>query len=31
MKLRADKDYVAWIKSLDKIRTIVSDSIYREL
>ena len=30
-KLRADKDYVAWIKSLDKIRTIVSDSIYREL
>ena len=31
MKLRADKDYVAWVKSLDKIRTIVSDSIYREL
>ena len=30
-KLRADKDYVAWIKSLDKIRTIVSDSVYREL
>jgi hypothetical protein len=30
-KLRADKDYVAWLKSLDKIRTIVSDSIYREL
>jgi len=30
-KLRADKDYVAWIKGLDKIRTIVSDSIYREL
>jgi hypothetical protein len=30
-KLRGDKDYVAWIKGLDKIRTIVSDSIYREL
>jgi hypothetical protein len=30
-KLRADKDYIAWLKSLDKIRTIVSDSIYREL
>jgi TRAP-type C4-dicarboxylate transport system substrate-binding protein len=30
-KLRTDKDYVAWIKGLDKIRTIVSDSIYREL
>ena len=30
-KLRADKDYQAWIKSLEKIRTIVSDSIYREL
>ena len=30
-KLRADKDYQAWIKSLDKIRTIVSDSIFREL
>jgi hypothetical protein len=31
MKLRADKDYVAWLKGLDKIRTIVSDSVYREL
>ena len=30
-KLRADKDYVAWIKNLDKIRTIISDSLYREL
>ena len=30
-KLRADKDYVAWLKTLDKLRTIVSDSIYREL
>jgi ABC-type sugar transport system substrate-binding protein len=31
MKLRADKDYLAWVKGLDKIRIIVSDSIYREL
>jgi hypothetical protein len=31
MKLRANKDYIEWIKGLDKIRTIVSDSIYREL
>ena len=31
MKLRADKDYVAWLKGLDNIRTIVSDSVYREL
>jgi hypothetical protein len=30
-KLQADKDYLAWIKGLDKVRTIVSDSIYREL
>jgi len=30
-KLRNDKDYVEWIKGLNKIRTIVSDSIYREL
>jgi hypothetical protein len=30
-KTRADKDYQAWIKSLEKIRTIVSDSIFREL
>jgi hypothetical protein len=30
-KLRNDKDYVEWIKALNKIRTIVSDSIYREL
>jgi hypothetical protein len=30
-KTRADKDYQAWIKGLEKIRTIVSDSIYREL
>jgi hypothetical protein len=30
-KLRADKECGAWLKSLDKIRTIVSDSLYREL
>src|SRR5262245_35237721 len=30
-KLRADKEYAAWIKGLEKIRTIISDSIYREL
>jgi ABC-type sugar transport system substrate-binding protein len=30
-KTRADKDYQAWLKSAEKIRTIVSDSIYKEL
>jgi hypothetical protein len=30
-KTHADKDYQAWLKSMEKIRTIVSDSIYREL
>jgi hypothetical protein len=30
-KLRNDKDYLEWIKGLNKIRTILSDSIYREL
>ena len=30
-KTRTDKDYVAWLKNLEKIRTIVSDSIYKEL
>ena len=30
-KLRNDKDYTEWIKGLSKIRTVVSDSIYREL
>jgi hypothetical protein len=30
-KLSADKDYEAWIKTLNKLRTIVSDSVYREL
>jgi hypothetical protein len=30
-KTHADKDYLAWLKGLDKIRTIVSDSLYKEL
>jgi hypothetical protein len=30
-KTRADKDYQAWLKETSKIRTIESDSIYREL
>jgi hypothetical protein len=30
-KTHADKDYLAWLQSLDKIRTIVSDSLYKEL
>jgi len=30
-KLRADKEYGDWIKNLDKLRTIISDSIYSEL
>jgi ABC-type sugar transport system substrate-binding protein len=30
-KTRADKDYQAWIKNLNAVRTIVSDSIFREL
>jgi hypothetical protein len=30
-KLRNDKDYIEWIKTLNTIRTIVSDSSYREL
>jgi hypothetical protein len=30
-KMRADKDYQAWLKDLDKIRTIVSESLYKEL
>ena len=30
-KIEADKDYQAWLKDLAKIRTIISDSIYREL
>jgi len=30
-KISADKDYQAWLKGLEKIRTIVSDSLYKEL
>jgi len=30
-KMRADKDYQEWLKDLDKIRTVVSESLYREL
>jgi ABC-type sugar transport system substrate-binding protein len=30
-RTRADKDYQAWLKDTAKIRTIVSDSLYREL
>ena len=30
-KLRADNEYLAWIRGLDKIGTIISDSVYREL
>ena len=30
-KTHADKDYQAWLKDTAKIRTIVSDSLYREL
>ncbi len=30
-KTRADKDYQAWLKETAKIRTIVSDSLYKEL
>ncbi|HEY2821556.1 MAG TPA: hypothetical protein VGJ06_10995 [Candidatus Acidoferrum sp.] len=30
-KLRANKEYVEWIRELGKIRTIMSDSVYREL
>lgn len=29
--VQADADYQTWFKGLDKIRTIVSDSIYNEL
>ncbi len=29
-KLNASSDYQAWIKNLDKVRKIVSDSIYTE-
>jgi ABC-type sugar transport system substrate-binding protein len=30
-KTHADKDYQAWLKDTAKLRTIVSDSLYREL
>jgi hypothetical protein len=30
-KTGADKDYQAWLKAMEKIRTIVSDSLYKEL
>ncbi|HKI11648.1 MAG TPA: hypothetical protein VKA02_05995 [Candidatus Acidoferrum sp.] len=30
-RMRADKDYQDWLKDLDKIRTVVSESIYKEL
>ena len=30
-KLSASSEYMAWLKGLDKIRTIVSDSLYNEL
>lgn len=30
-KIAADPEYSQWIKSLGKIRTIVSDSLYQEL
>jgi hypothetical protein len=29
--VEADADYQTWFKGLDKLRTIVSDSIYNEL
>ena len=30
-KTHADKDYQGWLKDTGKLRTIVSDSLYREL
>ena len=30
-KTAADAEYTQWLKNLDKIRTVVSDSLYREL
>jgi len=30
-RLSADSEYVAWLKQLDKVRKIVSDSLYGEL
>ena len=31
VRMAADAEYSAWLKSLDKIRKVVSDSIYYEL
>ncbi len=30
-QMTADKDYMAWLKGLDKVRKVISDSIYYEL
>lgn len=30
-KAMADPEYVQWLKNLDKVRTVVSDSLYREM
>jgi hypothetical protein len=30
-KIAADADFSAWLANLDKVRTITSDSLYREL
>jgi len=30
-RLSADSEYMAWLKQLDKVRKIVSDSLYSEL
>jgi hypothetical protein len=30
-KVAADKEFIAWLAGLDKVRTITSDSLYREL
>ena len=30
-KAEADAEFSAWVKGLDKIRTVVSDSLYREV
>jgi ABC-type sugar transport system substrate-binding protein len=30
-KTAADPEFAAWLKNLDNVRTIVSDSLYREL
>ena len=30
-KMAADAEYQAWLKGLDKVRTVVSDSLYEEI